>query len=489
MAAFFSASNVVFQLYKLGDDQSVTQWTAINNMGAGSGFLPLDATFFNNAVWYDGNNGAGGRQLYKLGADGSFTMWTAINPGGGGLFPDPLNSLPPLLNAFDDLTVFNNALWFDGQTPNQGNQLYKLGNDGSVTKWTAINPNGAPAPGVGPGLDPGQFTVFNGSLWFDGNTLFGRQLFRLEPDGSVFVWSFTNIFGGGLNRSKDSLPFQDALWFGGAAPGQGKQLYKLGFDNSLTTWTAINPNGTIRGRGFDPLDLTQFAGAVWIDGEASDAMGAQLYKLGFDGSVTQWTASPDFTPRAGTAGQFTVFQNAMWFTATAPGQGGQLYKLGNDGSVTKWTAINTGGGGLSGAPGDNGVVLVEFANALWFGGNANDGTNQLFKLGFDGSVTQWTAVPGGFNPIFVDDGINTLPPLNGVPPNPQPLPGQGFPLIDTDSTAQSVFQNAAWLQGRSPAGGTELFKLGADGSVTLWKDINPGPGSSFPYDWSGRLPV
>src|SRR5262249_28948902 len=274
---------------------------------------------------------------------------------------------------------------------------------------------------------------------------------------------------------------QNNLWFGGAAAGQGNQLYKLGFDGSLTRWTSINPNGmNPRGNGFDPLDLTEFAGNVWIDGIASDAIGPQLYKLGFDGSVTQWTAIPNFVPRAGTAGQFTPFQNALWFTANAPGQGGQLYKLGDDGSVTKWTAINPGGGGLS-PPGENGVVLVEFNNALWFGGNAADGTNQLFKLGFDGSVTQWMAVPGGFNPIFVGDAINNLPPLNGM----GVLPGQGGTLIDTDSTAQSIFQNAAWLQGRSPAGGTELFKLGADGSVTLWKDINPGPGSSFPYDWSG----
>jgi hypothetical protein len=495
MAAYFSANNSVnnnnWQLYKLGDDQSVTQWTAINNMGAGFGFLPLDPTSFNNAVWYDGNSASQGRQLYRLLPDGSFTLWTAINPGGGGLFPDPLNPINPMAPVDEDLTVFNNALWFDGRTPNVGNQLYKLGNDGSVTLWTAVN------TGAAAGLDPGQFTEFNGSLWFDGNLpLVGRQLFRLEPDGSVIPWSFINPGGGGLQRRKDSLVFQNDLWFGGAAAGQGNQLYKLGFDNTLTRWTAINPNGggpNIRAPGFDPLDLTAFASNVWIDGIASNAMGAQLYKLGFDGSVTQWTAIPDFIPRAGLTGQFTVFQDAMWFTGNAPGQGAQLYKLGNDGSVTQWTAINPGGGGLSGPTpmnpmaADNGVVLVPFANALWFGGNTADGTNQLFKLGFDGSVTQWTATPGGFNPIFVGDGINTLPPLNGVPPNPQPLPGAGGPLIDTDSTAQSIFQNAAWLQGRSPAGGTELFKLGADGSVTEWKDINPGPGSSFPYDWSGRL--
>src|SRR5215813_11852445 len=86
---------------------------------------------------------------------------------------------------------------------------------------------------------------------------------------------------------------------------------------------------------------------------------------------------------------------------------------------------------------------------------------QLFKLGADGSVTQWTAVPGGFNPELVSQVAG-----------------------DPDSTPSSIFDNAAWLQGTSTATGTELYKLGADGSVTLWKDINPGPGGSFPTDWA-----
>ena len=98
MAAYFSANNSVndnnWQLYKLGDDQSVTQWTAINNMGAGFGFLPLDPTLFNNAVWYDGNSATQGRQLYRLLPDGTVTMWTAINSGGGGLFPIIPNPIP-----------------------------------------------------------------------------------------------------------------------------------------------------------------------------------------------------------------------------------------------------------------------------------------------------------------------------------------------------------------------------------------------------------
>src|SRR5262249_27759474 len=159
MAAFFSASNNGWQLYKLGEDQSVTQWTA-DAIGAVRPLNPFDLTAFNGSVWFDGDTGGGaGRQLYKLGSDGSGTQWTAIigiNPipmAPNGLFPDPFD-----LPFLDDLTVFNNALWFTGLTPNQGAQLYKLGNDGSVTKWTALSTAGA-------GLLPNRLDDFNNALW------------------------------------------------------------------------------------------------------------------------------------------------------------------------------------------------------------------------------------------------------------------------------------------------------------------------------------
>src|SRR5262249_28056329 len=96
----------------------------------------------------------------------------AINPGGGGL------ALP------FDLTVFNDALWFGGLAPGQGFQLYKLGNDGSVTKWTAINPGG------GNGLFPSNLTDFNNAIWFRRTTAIqGHQLLKLGADGSVTLWT------------------------------------------------------------------------------------------------------------------------------------------------------------------------------------------------------------------------------------------------------------------------------------------------------------
>src|SRR5262249_13206282 len=150
----------------------------------------------------------------------------------------------------------------------------------------------------------------------------------------------------------------------------------------------------------------------------------------------------------------TDFNNAMWFDGQTATQGIQLYKLGFDGSVTRWTALNTGGGGL------NPAELFVFDDALWFSGQTATQGQHLFKLGAAGSVTQWTAMPGGFNPELVS----------------QAAVGAHAP--------SSIFENAAWLQGTSNATGTELYKLGADGSVTLWKDINPGVGSSNPADWA-----
>jgi len=328
MAAFFvaftnSGGNQLYTFATVFGVDIPVQWTA-----PGFDLNPHDLTFFNNAVWFDGNTAsANGNQLYKLGIDGSVTKWTAT---GANLDPT-------------DLTVFNNALWFNGFNAGQ-NQLYKLGNDGSVTQWTAN-------PGAGIGLEPFNMAVFN-----------------------------------------------DALWFDGATPANGFQLYKLGNDGSVTKWTSIGTN-------LEPEDLTVFNNALWFHG--INAGQGQLYKLGFDGSVTQWTANPGsgfgLEPF-----NMTVFNGALWFEGVTPAHGQQLFKLGNDGSVTQWTDIGT-----------------------------------------------------GLNPIPVSTAAG-----------------------DPDSTPLSTFNNALWFSADNPSGGRELYKLGADGSFTFWKDINPGAANSNPHDWA-----
>src|SRR5262249_62134142 len=102
----------------------------------------------------DSNTAGHCTQLFRSGFDGSVTKWTAINPGGGGLVRGPSSE-------------FNGALWFGGSAAGQGNQLYKLGNDGSVTKWTVINPGGV-NPNRGPGFYPVDIKFFVGAAGVNG---------------------------------------------------------------------------------------------------------------------------------------------------------------------------------------------------------------------------------------------------------------------------------------------------------------------------------
>src|SRR5262249_12459549 len=115
MTAWFSASRAGTgtQLFKLGNDESGTQWTTDPGF-FGSGLTPFDLTLFNDAVWFNGETSTGSTQLFKLGNDGSVTQWTSL-----GAFFNPF-----------DLTVFNNALWFEGfDTTTNLFQLFKLGAD------------------------------------------------------------------------------------------------------------------------------------------------------------------------------------------------------------------------------------------------------------------------------------------------------------------------------------------------------------------------
>src|SRR5262249_10364732 len=151
------------------------------------------------------------------------TLWTDINPGSG-----DSEAPPPATDP--DLTVFNNALWFsafDGAST----QLYKLGADDSVTKWTNIN------AGSG-GLDPFHMTQFAGAPWFEGpSPTKCRALYQPGVDGNINLCSEI-VPAPVASFQHDLTVFNNALWFD-AFDGANSQLYKLGADGSVTKWTDI----------------------------------------------------------------------------------------------------------------------------------------------------------------------------------------------------------------------------------------------------------
>jgi hypothetical protein len=79
-------------------------------------------------------------------------------------------------------------------------------------------------------------------------------------------------------------------------------------------------------------------------------------------------------------------------------------------------------------------------------------------LGSDGSVTLWTKIGAGLEPIPVSAAA------------------------DTTDTPLSVANNGLWFQGNVSPGNSELYKLGTDGSFTLWGGT--GAGAFGPKDWA-----
>jgi hypothetical protein len=71
----------------------------------------------------------------------------------------------------------------------------------------------------------------------------------------------------------------------------------------------------------------------------------------------------------------------------------------------------------------------------------------------------------------VDEGWTTLDPIPVSTAGPNP----NAPL--------SVANNALWFQGNDGAGNSELYKLGSDGSFTLWGGTGAGT-SGGPRDWA-----
>jgi len=66
------------------------------------------------------------------------------------------------------------AAYFSALSATSGTQLYKLGSDESVTKWTD--------PGFS--LDPQDLTFFNNAVWFRGET----SAAQFPPTFQLYSW-------------------------------------------------------------------------------------------------------------------------------------------------------------------------------------------------------------------------------------------------------------------------------------------------------------
>ncbi|HEX5105358.1 MAG TPA: hypothetical protein VFV87_16180, partial [Pirellulaceae bacterium] len=387
------------------------------------GSNPAEQVEYNGSVYFsadgiDSNGDAVGRELYRLDADGSITLVDDINAGTAGSDPS-------------DFRILDGELYFAATTATTGRELYKLDANGNVTLVSDINPGPASS-------NPEFLSEFNNKLYLAATTpTSGRELYVVNRGGNASLVADINP-GSASSNPSDFFEFEDNLYFVATGPS-GRILYQQ------------NPSGTSDplavslGTGVtNPQGFTEFNDAIYFSA-LDPADGRELFKLTVDNrnsSTVAKVANLDGTSASSSPDGFTVFDNHLYFAATAA-NGCELFQLDSAGNIVQ---VDIAPGTASSSP----AGFTEFDGHLYFAATV-DGQRGLYRLDTSGAIP--TAVP-------------------------VPLPA-GVSLLE-----DAVFYNLGtelYFAADGPQG-RELYRLTLAGVVELAADINAGPGSSNPAE-------
>jgi len=265
---------------------------------------------------------------------------------------------------------------------------------------------------------------------------------------------------GGGAQSNAAPPALSSMVFAADDGVHGIELWKSdGTEAGTALVKDINTTATLHsfpGASGTPLP-TEFAflNGTWFFSADDGVSGIELWKS--DGTergtlrVKDININPNSSASSSPRG-FTVFNNALYFSADDGGSGRELWRTdGTEGGTVQVKDIAPGSGFIGGIQvplSSSPSGLTVFNNALYFA--ADDGVH---------GVELWKTDGTGTGTVLVTD-IN---PTTGASSSPR-----GF----------TVFNNALYFAADDGAHGVELWKTDVAGSTVLVKDINPTADSS-----------
>lgn len=380
------------------------------------------------------------------------------------------------------LTEFGGSYYFTADGTNAagqsvGRELFRLDADGSVTLAADLNPGAT-------GSDPGEFTLYNlqGSprLLFAATGPQGRELYQLDTSGNVSLVYDVNPGPAGSDPKLLS-EYSGKLYFTAQTPAAGRELYVMNNGGNVSLIADLHPGPA----SSDPGELFEFSGSLYFSAEVGGTR--HLFRQASSGTsdpvqVTLGSGVSD--PR-----DIVVFDDKLYFSAHSSGHGRTLFEL----SVARNGNESVREIDILGAKSPE--SLFAFGQHLYFSATDPSG-RELYRLNALGTVSKLdlatgsaSSSPAGFVGLQGDlyfaatvDGSRGLWRVAG---SASVLEAVSVPLPAGVALPQeAVFYalgNELYFAADGPAG-RELYVMNAARVVSRAADVNPGPASSDPAE-------
>lgn len=317
---------------------SPTELVADVRSGAASSD-PTELTAFDGRLYFVADDGLGFQLFVSDGSVGSATKLD-IFPGGAS---DPYG-----------LTVIGNTLYFAATDSAYGSELWSITAGGSPTLVADLE------PGAGNSY-PGEYTLFNGDIYFRAQTsVTGQSLFRLSG-GAVTQYPM-----GTVSLPSDFFVYNGYLYMAASGPDD-IQLYRADGTNPPTQFFVSNPIG------FGYPHRFAVAGGVlyFLSNDGSTApYNYELYAT--DGVATPTKLTTDLADTNGYQ-YYAVFNDTLYFSGGPSAIGRELGHT-TGGAAPSFFDINPG------ASGSEPEGFTAYNGSLYFSADNGAAGYELFSI-------------------------------------------------------------------------------------------------------------